>query len=71
MISNLLAVHVKLVNLNERKNMVRKHRRNMYISTWNLLLNKGLWRRFKRDIQQWILQKRTNYLANADKITNL
>ena len=45
----------------ERKNMVRKHRKkHLYDS-----------KRFKRGIQQWIQQKRKNYLANADKITDL
>ena len=45
----------------ERKNMVRKHRKKLLYDS----------KRFKRGIQQWIQQKRKNYLANADKITNL
>ena len=49
------------ISENERKNMVRKHRKkHLYDS-----------KRFKRGIQQWIQQKRKNYLANADKITDL
>ena len=49
------------ISENERKNMVIKHRKKHLYGS----------KRFKRGIQQWILQKRKNYLANADKITNL
>ena len=49
------------ISENERKNMVIKHRKKHLYGS----------KRFKRGIQQCILQKRKNYLANADKITNL
>ena len=68
MIYNLFAVHIKIIE-NERKNMVRKHRKKHVYDSKELIAKN----RFVEEIQEIfnIGSYTKNYRANTNKITNL
>ena len=48
----------------ERKYIMRKHRKNICMTAWNLLPKKGFQKTLKENIQLWMLERRKNYFPN-------
>ena len=48
----------------ERKHIMRKHRKNICMTAWNLLPKKGFQKTLKENIQLWMLERRKNFFPN-------